>query len=300
VVGSANVDLVAYADRLPARGETIRGQAFERFLGGKGVNQAVAAARAGAEALLVSAVGKDSFGDYVLAALRDAGVEISEIERTSASTGVAAITVGGGDNQIVVVPGANDLIDVRRMRGLAFAAGDVCVAQLETAPAVVEAAFEQARSRGALTLFNPAPAVAEAKSLFPLADVLVVNETECASFTGAPFDLSDAAQAIRDAAKKLGLGPNQTFVVTVGEQGVRALSRGRAISIAGHRVAAVDTTGAGDCFCGTLAAALGRGEAIEAALSEANAAAALSVTKKGAAASMPARAEVLAFLKSGA
>jgi ribokinase len=299
VVGSINVDMVAFCARLPRIGETVRGHAFERHPGGKGANQAVAAARAGAVARMAGATGRDLEGEYMRGALTGYGVDIQAVATLDAATGTALILVGGGDNQIAVVPGANAQVLPAQADALNFHPGDICLAQMEIPAETVRAAFARARSQQALTLFNPAPALPEARALFPLADWIVVNETECAAFSGITPDGTEAAA--RAAARSLGLEAKQTLVMTLGAEGVLAICGERCLAVPGHVVEVVDTTGAGDCFCGYLAAGLARGEALEAALREANAAAALAVQVKGAASSIPERAAVLRFLaKHGA
>jgi ribokinase len=299
-VGSINMDLVAFADRSPESGETVLGTGFERHPGGKGANQAVAAALAGARSVMVGAVGNDVFGESLRATLAGFGVEVAEVETVAAPTGVALITVAGGDNRIVVVPGANHAIDAARVAELEIDAGDVCLVQLETPVEVVGAAFERARSRRALCLFNPAPALPEARPLLGSAEVIVVNETECAVFAGQAFEPAAADGSIRAAARAMGLREDQVLIVTLGAAGVVALDGGRALAVPGHPVNVADTTGAGDCFCGYLAAALSRREDLEAALRLANAAAALAVQRKGAASGIPSGAETKAFLASSA
>lgn len=295
-VGSINMDLVVFCERMPIPGETILGTSFEQHPGGKGANQAVAAARAGIVSMMVGAVGKDSFGQKMCDKLVDCGVDIRHIETVDGSTGVALITVSKGENQIVVVPAANSHINAARVRALEMKPGDVCLAQLEINLEVVKTAFERARSLQSLTLFNPAPAIIEARALFPLADVLVVNETECNFYTKTIFDLAASEDSIRKVSKSLGLRSEQALIVTLGASGAVALFRDHVLAISGHTVDAVDTTGAGDCFCGYLAAALASGENIESAIREANASAALSVQSKGATLSIPARKQVKYFL----
>ncbi len=300
VVGSINVDLVAFAARAPVPGETVRGESLERHLGGKGANQAVAAARAGARAVMVGAVGDDADGELVREALAAYGVDVQHVQTVAGATGVALIVVAAGDNRIVVVAGANDRVDASRCAALALQPGDVCVAQLETNVDAVEAAFRRARARGALTLFNPAPALEQARTVLPASDVVVVNESECAFFAGEPLDVPASDRAVRAAARALRLRPEQALVVTLGAAGAKAVAGGELVAIAGHPVRVVDTTGAGDCFCGYLAAGFARGAQLEAALREANAAAALAVGVKGAAAGIPARADVARALARSA
>ena len=287
VVGSIGVDLVAYAPRLPAKGETILGDNFERFPGAKGANQAVAAAFAGARVAMVGAVGNDANGAFMKERLASHGVDVTCIETVEAATQVALIMVGGGDNQIVVVPGANMLVDEARIASLPFAKGDVCVAQGETTIDVVQAAFSQAKQHGAVTMFNPAPAAETARGVLPLADFVLVNETESEFLAGERFDPAQAENLLRRAARALDLRGDQTLIVTLGDAGVAALHRNNPIQIGGHRVQVADTTGAGDCFVGTFAASLTRGDDPHDALREANAAAALSVSRKGALSQLP-------------
>lgn len=299
VVGSINLDLVAFADRMPEPGETLRGSGFQRNLGGKGANQAVAAARAGAHAVMVGAVGNAPADRELLDSLAGYGVDVRRVETVDDSSGVGFVLVAGGDNRIVIVPGANERIDPARVAELDLKEGDLCLVQWETRSEVVRAALERARSRRAATLFNPAPARPEARPLFPLADLIVVNETECGLFAGAPLALPVSDEALRSAGRAMDLRPEQVLVVTLGAAGAKALVSDRIIGVPGHAVPVVDTTGAGDCFCGYLAAGLCRGESLEDALREANAAAALSVQAKGAASAIPTRERVRHWLEQG-
>lgn len=298
VVGSIGVDLVAYAPRLPVKGETILGDAFARFPGAKGANQAVAAALAGASVAMVGAVGNDANGTFMRETLAGYGIDVSGVETVDAPTQVALIMVGGGDNQIVLVPGANMSIDPARIAALDFAPGDICIAQGETMPDIVRIAFSRAKAQGAATLLNPAPAHDSARDLLPCADYIVVNETESEFLTGDVFDLAQAEASLVRAVRALRLRDDQTLIVTLGASGLAASHRGGTTIVGGHWVAVVDTTGAGDCFVGTLAAALIRGEGVETALREANAAGALSVGRRGALASFPDRTEIWEFLNS--
>jgi ribokinase len=278
VVGSVNRDLVVGVDRHPGPGETLLGTSLVSTTGGKGGNQATAAARAGAPTALVARVGDDEAGRACLAELRGAGVDTTFTEvDPGAPTGTAVVTVAGGENTIVVVPGANGrLADVE----VPLAPGDAVVAQHETPIAPVAAAFARARAAGATTVLNPAPAAPVADEVLALVDVLVVNEHELGIvFAGATPDERPAFAG--------------TVVVTLGRRGVRAWpADGPAVDVAGRPVAAVDSTGAGDCFVGYLVAALVAGVPLEAALDRANRAAALSTTRPGAAASVPTAAEV--------
>jgi len=296
VVGSIGVDLVTYAARLPVRGETVIGDSCERFPGGKGANQAVAAALAGATTVIVGAVGDDADGEFMRSVLAKYGIDQAGVETVPVATHLALITVAGDGNQIVVVPGADRAIDAGRVAALRFEKGDVCVAQGETTAEVVRNCFSAARAQGAVTLFNPAPAADDARPLMPLAEVIVVNEVECAFFARMPFDPGNAEGLLNAAKRTLALRPEQTLIMTLGARGVLALLGNRVVECDGRTVEAVDSTGAGDCFVGTLAAAVARGSTAADGIGEANAAAALSVGKKGALASFPDRRRVLEFL----
>ncbi len=287
VIGSINLDLVAFAERLPTRGETVGGQAFARLPGGKGANQAVAAARAGAETVMVGALGDDLEGRFLRGALAEAGLVLDQVETVTTPSGVALIVVGGGDNQIVAIPGANAAIDPARLAALPLQPGDLCLTQMETRPEVVAAALRRARACGARALFNPAPALPAAAELFALADLLILNETEVRAFSGRPFDTAALPASLAAAAAGLGLRPEQTLVVTLGAAGACALSDGRVVTAPGRPVPVVDTTGAGDCFCGYLAAGLAGGAPLDRALARANGAAALAVQRRGAIAALP-------------
>ena len=279
------------------RGETVLGDSCERFPGGKGANQAVAAALAGAATAMVGAVGDDADGEFMRSVLAKYGIDQTGVETVPAATHLAVITVAGDGNQIVVVPGADRAINAGRVASLHFDKGDVCIAQGETTTEVVSNGFGAARAQGAVTLFNPAPAADDARQLMPLAEVIVVNEVECAFFAGMPFDPGHPEGLLDRAKRALALRPEQALIMTLGARGVVAVLGDQPVHLAGHAVAAVDSTGAGDCFVGTLAAALVRGSALADGIGEANAAAALSVGKKGSLVSFPERLQVSEFLR---
>jgi ribokinase len=299
VVGSINVDFVVTAERFPRPGETLAAGSFARHPGGKGANQAIAAARLGARTTMVGAVGDDGFGGFMRTALAEAGVDAGLV-RTAADrpTGVALITVAGGENSIVVIAGANGALSPADAL-FPVVADDVVVAQLETPVRATEAAFQAARAAGATTILNPAPASRDALDLLPLADVLIVNETELDLLAGASPAQGTAVCDVISALRSL-RRPGQVAIVTLGARGLIALAGpDQLIKIPGHVVEAADTTGAGDCFVGALAAGLAAKVELPAALARANAAAALSVQRLGAGGSMPTTAEVDALLAAG-
>lgn len=267
VVGSCNVDLPWRVARHPQVGETIVGEALDRLPGGKGLNQAVAAARMGVDVSLVGCVGEDEAGAWLRATARQEGIDDGAVSvAAGASTGQALIVVDAdGANTVTVDAGANGALVVGE---LAVGVGDVVVAQLEVPTDAVAAAFDRARWAGATCLLNPSP-VGEGRSLVGDVDVVVVNELEAAELAA---ELDPARQVV---------------VATLGERGVRWAGPSGSGAIGGVAVAAVDTTGAGDCFLGVLAAGLAEGWALERAIDRANRAAARSTTRHGTVPAMP-------------
>jgi len=293
VAGSINMDVVATATRHPKVGETVAGSAVHYFPGGKGANQAVAAAKLGASTALIGRLGADAFGQQLRAFLATQGVDLAMVKDTAgADSGTAIITIANADNSIVVVPGANARVSADDVATPVLARGDVAVSQFEIPLPTVAAFFERARASGATTILNPAPAIACSPALLDLADILILNETELGFFTHTELHDSDATDRFVEAARRLPTAANAIICVTLGRRGVLALVGDEAVMIAGRAVKAVDTTGAGDCFVGALAAQLAGGAAIRDALSYANAAAAICVQRMGAAPSMPTAAEV--------
>lgn len=299
VAGSLNVDLVMECERIPDEGETLLGGVFHRYFGGKGANQAVAAARLGARVALIGAVGMDAFGDELVQALAAEGIDTRHVRRAAgSSSGVAVILVDKeGRNRIVVSAGANGLWGRKELSALreAFAAADVVLVQLEIALDAVDEALALAHSVGTPVILNPAPAQPLSRELIGRAHLVTPNEVEAAQLVGRP--LTSVADAEAAAREILGWGA-QGVVVTLGARGALALERGRseAILVPAHSVRAVDTVGAGDAFNGALAAQIAQGKPLVDAVRFANAAAAVSVTRRGAQAAMPTLAEVEAFL----
>lgn len=300
VAGSINMDVVATADRHPRIGETVAGRQVLYFPGGKGANQAVAASRLGARTTLIGRLGKDSFGAELRTFLGDQGIDLGYVqEMAEAHTGTAIITVAEADNTIVVIPGANGLVGADDLEVVPLLAGDVAVSQFEIPLPAIAAFFRRAREAGATTLLNPAPAQKMPDGLLALVDILVLNETELGFLAGVELSDSDETVEIIDVARQLQARQDQTICVTLGKRGVLALAGREEIAVPGRAVTAVDTTGAGDCFVGALAAQLADGAPLRAALAFANAAASISVQRMGAGPSMPTAAEVMAVLGAG-
>lgn len=286
VLGSINRDLVVSVTEHPRPGETVAGQALREFPGGKGANQAVAARRAGAETALLGAIGKDGFGAAMHEFLAGETIDLSRLRHIDdRPTGIALITLDRhGENSIVVVAGANAALGPADAAHLAAGAGDCVLAQFEVPDAFIEAGFRKARDAGARTILNPAPMKPLPPALLALTDILVLNETELEVAAGRQ-DLHEEV-AITDAARALA-GTARTVIVTLGARGALAVSPEGVIRVEGERVDVVDTTGAGDCFVGNLAAGLAAGRPLTEAMRRAGQAAAISVTRPGAAASMP-------------
>ena len=298
VAGSINMDVVATADRHPQVGETVAGTAVLYFPGGKGANQAVSAAKLGAPSTLIGRLGADAFGKELRTFLAAQGIDLTFVKDTAeAHTGTALITIANADNTIVVVPGANALVSAEDVGAAALAKGDVAVSQFEIPLPTIAAFFARARAAGATTILNPAPAIKFGRELLDLVDVLVLNETELGVLAGVALRDSDDDARFIEAIRLLQTRPDQTVCVTLGRRGVLAVVDGQTSVIAGRAVKAVDTTGAGDCLVGALAAQLAGGKSIHDALTYANAAASICVQRMGAAPSMPTAAEVADLLR---
>jgi ribokinase len=293
VAGSINMDVVATAGRHPRIGETVAGQAVLYFPGGKGANQAVAAAKLGAPTTLIGRIGQDAFGGELKAFLAGQAIDLSFVRETSeAHTGTAIITIANAYNTIVVVPGANALVTAADVAGPVLAKGDIAVSQFEIPLPAISAFFERARTAGATTILNPAPAIEFGQQLLDLVDVLILNETELGFLTKTELHGADDQARFIAAARSLQIGKDKVVCVTLGQRGVLALVNDQPMIIPGRDVKAVDTTGAGDCFVGAVAAQLAGGKSIGDALGYANIAASICVQRMGAAPSMPTAAEI--------
>ena len=298
VAGSINMDVVATAERHPALGETVAGKEVLYFPGGKGANQAVAASKLGAATTLIGRLGKDAFGRELRAFLADQGIDLCLVRDTAdAHTGTAIITLANAENTIVVVPGANDLVTPDDVASAVLGEDDIAVSQFEIPQATISAFFRRARAAGASTMLNPAPARALDAERLDLVDILVLNETELALLARVTLSGSDDDTRFADAARSLQRREDQIICVTLGERGLVALVDGKLLIIPGRKVEAVDSTGAGDCFVGALAARLADNQPVRSALEYANVAASICVQRLGAAPSMPTIAEVSAALR---
>ena len=294
VVGTVNLDHTVRVRRLPAAGETVVGDAVSTALGGKGANQAVAAARQGARAALVACVGDDPDGADLLDLLgAEANLDTRGVRRVPGSTGSAFVAIDdSGANTVVSERGVNELLDEEQVHrnGPVIAGAAVLLVQLGVARDAIRAALEIARSVGTITVLDPSPPDDVTDDLLRLVDICTPNETEAERLTGIPVD--DLAGA-RAAAAALVARGCACAVVTLGARGaVCASSASAAVVVAPFTVDVLDPTGAGDAFCGALAAALAHGGSFDDALTRGSAAGALAATRIGAAASLPTRAEV--------
>ncbi len=292
VFGSINMDLTATTARLPKPGETVAGTSFSTAAGGKGANQALAARRAGASVRMAGAVGSDGFADGALALLKQAGTNLSLTKTVNEPTGTAHILVGGdGENVIVVVASANGTVseDDARSAVATMAAGDTLMLQLEIPAASVEKALVAAKGKGVISIINIAPLTSDAARLGRMADIVVANETEFELLAGRE---GLTATEREDAMQKLSQETGQTVIVTLGAEGVVAVRNGNVHRAKGLKIEPVDTVGAGDTFCGYLAASLDAGIDFDAALRRAAVAGSLACLKAGAQPAIPEAVEV--------
>ncbi|MGE5601487.1 MAG: ribokinase [Nitrososphaerales archaeon] len=297
VVGSSMIDLISKVPRLPKLGETLVGHAFHMGYGGKGANQAVMAARLGAQVTMVTKLGRDVFGEGTLKNYQDQGIDTTHVMFDDTRfSGVAPIFVDdNAQNFIVIVPGANLGLtpeDAQKVRDVILAS-DLLVCQLEIPAETTLEAFRIAKSGRVRTILNPAPAAPIGDELLSLADICAPNETETELLTGMPVHTPADAEAAARALLARGAG---TVILTLGERGALVVNADTVSHLPAVSVQAVDPTGAGDAFIGSLAVYLGQGLPLDVAVGRANAVAALSVTRLGTQVSFPQRVEADAFL----
>jgi ribokinase len=299
VVGSINTDLVANVDHFPSPGETVICRSFTTFGGGKGANQAIAAARLGALVMLIGAVGSDAYGDDRLTDLVQSGVDTTAVARQSGMpSGIALIQVNASaENTITIVPGANWTVSPERLdRELPgiLRPDDLLCCQTELPLETIARALQIARQAGSVRVLNAAPVISGVRGLVPLADILIVNEVEAADLTGAPDTGPESAGRI--AEELAGLGP-AVVIITLGADGAYVRTPEFAELVPSPPVPVVDTTGAGDAFIGAFAAWLAEGQPVDQAVRAGVAAGALAVRVPGAQASLPTREALTAFLR---
>lgn len=297
VVGAGNVDLTSYSEHMPQWGETLRGDSFDLTYGGKGANQAVIAAKLGAEVSMVGKVGTDLFGQGIIDNLRNLNIDVSHIQKIEGTqSGIAQIMVDSiGKNAIIVITGASDLmteVDVRAAR-TAISVADMLLVQWEIPITVSRRAMKIAKETDTKVIFNPAPMGKEIpEDVFPLCDTICVNETEITALTGMPVE--DIPQVKKAAIELIRRGVH-SVVVTLGKKGAFYASEKETFFVEGQSVKTVDSTGAGDCFIGSFSHFLSKERTPKECISLANKIAAISVQKKGTQTSYPEREE-LSFL----
>ena len=294
VFGSINMDLVVYSDAKPNDGETIIGNSFETFLGGKGSNQAVAASKLGANVSFVGKVGSDLYGQKLKEQLNLEKVNTQLLGEIEGESGVAVINVieSSSENQIIVIPGANAHVSADQIDDKTLASVEILISQLEVPPNQIELLFSRVKQGYCYRILNVAPAIEFSKSLFNETDLLVVNEIELEAL--AKKKLKDTnIDSIRASVDLLSLAKHQAIVVTLGAEGVYVRDQNKDEYIEGHKVNSLDTTGSGDCFIGAMASYLIEDKNLFDASVFANKAASISVTRKGASSSMPTKEEVV-------
>jgi len=298
VFGSLNMDLVSHLPRMPAPGETLRGNDFFTVPGGKGANQAAACARLGATTCMVGRVGDDVFGSSLRSGLEDLGVDVTGVITSPGPSGVAVIQVDDrGENSIVIISGANGKVgesDLKRL-DLALIGANLLLMQLEIPLEVVTAGARMARACGVRLILDPAPAASLPDELYSLIDIITPNETECATLVGFPVHDIPSAEHASGILLKWGV---KQVIIKMGDRGAYLHDGRSGELVPALRVEAVDTTAAGDAFNGALAVALEKELLLREAVRFANAAGAISTTRLGAQPSMPTAAELEEFLKS--
>jgi ribokinase len=300
VVGAANLDLISYVPRLPRMGETLHGSRFHMGFGGKGANQAVMAAKLGAKVTMITKLGRDIFGENTLKNFQSWGIDTRHVLFTDqAFSGVAPIAVDpDGHNAIIIVTGANDLLSGEEIEAArpAIASSQIMVCQLEIPLPTTMAAMRVAREEGVATIFNPAPARAELSAeLYRLSDIFCPNESETELLTGKPVRTLEEATAAARVLLERGAGK---VILTLGENGSLLVTGKESLHVPAIRVKALDSTGAGDAYVGSLAYFLAAGKPIAEAMSRANRIAAISVQSSGTQSSFPRAQELPAELLS--
>ena len=298
VFGGVNLDQVVYLSRPPKEGETLEGENIETFLGGKGANQAVALSRLGASVSFVGNVGRDSFGEELTASLSSEGIDLSMLGSVNKKTGTALINVfENSENQIIYIPGANKLTSHKQATSESLEAANIIVSQMEVNPKEVEQLFANSKNKNCINILNLAPFKEPSNTLISHTDILVFNELEFSLFTSLDTSIPLELDSLKEKLENLNLNHKLSLIVTLGERGLVYYENHKMDYIEAVKVNAVDTVGSGDCFVGALSYSLLQGRSLEESCEFANKSAALSVTKKGAATSMPKMEEVRSFYK---
>ncbi|MCL4269413.1 MAG: ribokinase [Anaerolineales bacterium] len=295
VIGSLNADLVVKSPRFPQPGETISGEDLQIIPGGKGANQAVAAARQGVGVAMVGRVGSDSFGPFLLENLKSNQVNTSHVLVDESATGTAIIVVdANGQNSIVLSPGANGKVTPADVDSASFLNAKLLLLQLEIPTPTVLRAAQKAREHGLTVILNPAPAKSLPAELLANVDILIPNESELALLTNLPVNDASSAEVAAKDLLKLGI---KTVIVTLGSKGALLVTSTQVTHIDAYKVSVVDTTAAGDAFIGGFASAMLSGTSLEESVRYGCACGALATTKFGAQPSLPTKEEATRFIK---
>ena len=293
VFGGVNLDQVVYLPRSPKEGETLEGESIQTFLGGKGANQAVALSRLGASVAFVGNVGEDSFGNELSSMLSEENIDLSMLGLAKENTGTALINVfESSDNQIVYIPGANKSTSHKQVTTEFLEKALVVVSQMEVNSEEVDQLFRKSKSSKCINILNVAPYRKPSKTLVENTDFLVFNELEFSLFSGLESSMPLDIDTINGALKDQNFINETAVIVTLGERGLVYLHNNHFEFIEAHKVKAIDSVGSGDCFVGALSFSLLKGLNLKESCEFANKAASISVTRKGAAASMPRTEEV--------
>ncbi|MFM8876619.1 MAG: ribokinase [Anaerolineae bacterium] len=294
VIGSLNADLVVKSPRFPQPGETISGDDLQIIPGGKGANQAVAAARQGVKTTMVGRVGSDSFGPFLVDNLKSNNVDTSQVLKTDSATGTAIIVVdANGQNSIVLSPGANGMVTPADVDSASFSNSGLLLLQLEIPTPTVLRAAQRAREHGMQVILNPAPAKSLPAELLSNVDILIPNESELALLTGLPVTDASSAEVAAKEILKQGV---KTVIVTLGSKGALLVTATQVKNVDTYKVNVVDTTAAGDAFIGGFASSLLSGKSLEDSVRYGCACGALATTKFGAQPSLPTKDEVETFI----
>ncbi len=287
VFGGINLDLFAYIPRSARQGETITASSIEFYLGGKGANQAVAAARLGAEVAFVGTVGNDEFGEKLIKMISSENIDTSYLNSKAGQTGTALINVlEDSSNEVISYPGTNKLTRDTFINESLLSEAEIIICQMEVNEEETFNLFKRAKKNNCTTILNLAPYKKINTQILSFTDILIVNETEFSELSGIELDLINEDLSMDDS-NSLTLLKSIELIITLGKRGVLIFSKGNKTFIAGEKVKAVDTVGAGDCFVGVMGYGILNGKDLLTASKLANKAASISVTKKGAAASMP-------------
>ena len=298
VFGSLNLDLVTYADKLPAIGETVVGEKLLKFPGGKGFNQAIAARRAGAEVLMVGSIGNDLDGDFLFDILKSENIDHKFITKTSEQTGIAVIEVSkSAENRIIIIAGANSKTRFSNEVLTSSPSVTVSLAQLETPIIEVARFIHESKAAGKITILNPAPIQKLDQQLLQDTDYLIANETEASFLVGNAVEHLSKDEAVM-IARQLQKSGAKKVIITLGDQGSVYLDQEKELFTPAYKIKAVDTTAAGDAFCGAFATAISENKPVEYALKFASAAGGLAATKAGAVPSLPSQQEILSMITS--